>query len=236
MVDFTDIDTGETLGRAIDALNSWKDEFAAQGIVPTTVTANYTVPGGGGDTPRLILVDATSGNKTITLPLTSAEGSSTRRVIVWKIDVSTNTVSIVPASGDALGYYGLSGAVLKKQDDRIHFFNPIANVWAPEHDYARPVSTFAASGNLGAKDDLVIADTTAGAVVLTLPVAAAGKPSLPGLREYTIKWKVGANALTVAPQAGEQIDTLGVGVAYAFGAVLDVHRFRSDGAQWWRVA
>lgn len=233
--DFSDIDSGTRFADAIDKVNAWKDEFAAQGLVPTIVTANYAVPGGGGDTPRAVFVDASAGAVQITLPLTTTEGGN-RRILVWKIDNSANAVSIIPTSPDVLGYYGITGAVLAKQNDHIHFFSPISGSWSPEHDYARRVTTYTADGNLGAKEGLVLVDTTSAAVTLTLPDAADGEPAVPGgVQEYIVKWIAGANACEVEPQTGEEIDSLGASTAFAFASVGDSHRFRSDGSQWWMV-
>lgn len=68
--------------------------------VPAAQTANYTMT----DADTLILVDATGGNKTITL--LSAIGRKGRRVAVKKIDATANLVVI-----DAAGTETLDGSL-----------------------------------------------------------------------------------------------------------------------------
>lgn len=81
-----------------------------QGSVATQVTvvsANTTLGVGH----HIVLVDASGGNRTITLP--DATDCSGRQYIIKKIDSSTNTVTIAPQTGQTID--GQSSVVLSSQ-------------------------------------------------------------------------------------------------------------------------
>jgi hypothetical protein len=63
-----------------------------------SVSANTTL----GITHHTLLVDATSGNKTITLPVASATNVNGRYYVVIKSDSSANTVTVTRAGSDTI--------------------------------------------------------------------------------------------------------------------------------------
>lgn len=63
-------------------------------VVNTAISYICTIADG------IILVDATTGNLTVTLP--AALGSGGKKVTVIKVDVSSNTVTIIPAGADTI--------------------------------------------------------------------------------------------------------------------------------------
>ena len=73
-------------------------------------------------------------------------------------------------------------------------------------------------------------DTSAGAVNANLPTAAGRKN-----QRFEFKWTVGAGAATVTPQAGDQIDLAGAGVAFTFATVNDAITLLSDGVSNWNI-
>lgn len=81
------------LARAIRQL---QERLRRHPIEVVTVTADYTMV----DIDSLILMDATAGNRTVTL-LTAA-GREGRRVIVKKTDSSANLVTIDPAGAEKI--------------------------------------------------------------------------------------------------------------------------------------
>lgn len=94
-----------------------------------------------------------------------------------------------------------------------------------------PVTILTASATLTAVSQLVLVDTTAGAVVLTLPAAA----SAAGVR-YIIKQIAGANTITLDPNGTDQVEAGEVGANYLLpdsGAVGAWSVFGS-GSAWWR--
>jgi len=93
------------------------------------------------------------------------------------------------------------------------------------------VTSLSASATLTAVSQLVLVDTTAGAVVLTLPAAA----SAAGVR-YIIKQIAGANTITLDPAGTDQVEAGGAGTNYLLpdsGAVGAWSVFGS-GSAWWR--
>ena len=77
----------------------------------STKTANHTAT----DSDYILLIDATSGNLTVTLPNVSSADSG-KAYFVKKIDSSSNTVTI---SGDA-NIDGSASKVLSSQYDKTH--------------------------------------------------------------------------------------------------------------------
>ncbi|KKN55842.1 hypothetical protein LCGC14_0578330 [marine sediment metagenome] len=81
---------------------------AAAGDVGSPV-GDFVVP----DNTTLINADATTGNMTVTLPDAATVANVTYKVV--KVDVTTNTVTVVVTGGDAIA--GASSYVLRKQYD-----------------------------------------------------------------------------------------------------------------------
>lgn len=75
-------------------------------------------------------------------------------------------------------------------------------------------------------DSLILADSTAGVVTVTLPAAA----SVEGY-SYVVKRTAGASDVIVEGTAGELIDT----VASKTLAALESATFKSDGEAWWII-
>lgn len=88
------------------------------------------------------------------------------------------------------------------------------------------VRSVSATGDIASTDGLVLVDATAGAVTMTLPLAA----SVPG-RVFAVK-KVDAsgNAVTVDGNGSETIDGA---TTQALSAQYDVLTVASDGTEWW---
>lgn len=80
-------------------------------------------------------------------------------------------------------------------------------------------------------DRIVLVDSTSGVIAVTLPsaVGLAGE-------WFLVKRIAGGNTVNVTPQAGEQIDSGGAGVAHALSSSMAFVRVVSDGAAWWIVA
>lgn len=232
-----DISTSDTLPRVIEQVNAQKARMAgSSAAIPTIVTADYTVPASAGTAPSVIIADATSGPVQVTLP--AANGDS-REVVVVKGDSSGNAVTVVRAGSDAFEIYGSGGCALAKQGDRLHVRDYLLGAWTVAMDLSRQVRTVTTSGNILDSDDLILVDASGGSVTLTF-LNADATPVCPGRAHGpTIKLiddNGGANTLSVLPASGGEIDDLGVDTAYVYAAKNDVHTFRGDGSQIWRVA
>jgi len=214
------------------ANSGWMDLWALDSrpfaVLPRVVSGNYTVDP---LTDAYIIVDATAGPVTVTLP--DIETVRRQRFVVVKGDATANQVTVAPFAGDYLIFTSVPSLKLRRTGDYVSVWNDedsLGPVWMLEGDMAPSVRTLTASGGAQADDELVLLDTTAAAVQYTLPT-----PYLWMRRELIVKFIAGANAATVYPGASRQIDNLGNGVAVTLVAINDRIRLRSDGTQWWRV-
>ena len=86
----------------------------------------------------------------------------------------------------------------------------------------RAIRTVTEGFTPGADDDLILADSTAGAITITLPAAA----SFPR-KVYTFRRIAGANDVLISPPGGQEIDA--ASGRYAPCTVI------SNGTQWYFV-
>lgn len=98
---------------------SWTNDDTGSGYSVTSKTANYTTT----NTDDLVLVDATSGNITITTH--TASGNIGDSLIIKKIDTSTNTVTVDPNSTETID--GVSTYVLKSEGEKIEIVSDGTN-------------------------------------------------------------------------------------------------------------
>lgn len=232
-----DLATDVSLPRLIEMLNAQKARLAgAAAAVPILVTEDYVVPPlAGSSRASVILAEASAGPVQITLP--EALGMS-REVIVVKADPTANAVTVIKAGSDAFGPWGFGGCPLGKQDDRIHVRDFLEGAWTTTVDLSRQVRTVSASGPILTTDDLVLVGVGGGSVTLTLPapnptpvmLGRAGGPTIKLINDGG-----GPNTLTVEPNAGGEIDNLGVDVGLTYSAVNEANTFRGDATQWWVV-
>jgi hypothetical protein len=95
---------------------------AAMDTLPTaTKTANYTAAAG-----EMVMVDATGGAITITLPVISATG---QRVAVKKIDSSVNVVTVAAGAGNTIGTAAGASVPIRLNDQTGNFVASGTN-WA----------------------------------------------------------------------------------------------------------
>lgn len=100
-------------------------------------------------------------------------------------------------------------------------------VWGSSSGFPVPGAVFrtlSASGSVTFADRTIFVDSTAGAVVVTLPTANL----TPG-QEFTVKWKTGANAVSVKGATGV-VDGAATKV---YAGVLESHTFTFDGGNYW---
>jgi lysophospholipase L1-like esterase len=100
---------------------------AAAGTTPTsTKTSAYTAA-----LSDLVLVDASSGPITITLPVITANG---QRVAVKKIDTSANVVTVAAGAGNTIGSASASSVPIRLQDQAVTYQAYGAN-WVIPHSH-----------------------------------------------------------------------------------------------------
>ncbi len=87
------------------------------------------------------------------------------------------------------------------------------------------VNTITASATINSFDDVILVDSSSGAVIVTLPSAASVAEKM-----YTITGIDFTSAITIDPAGAELIDGLATKSISANTASLTIH---SDGAQWW---
>ena len=92
------------------------------------------------------------------------------------------------------------------------------------------IREIAASDTVLLTDGVILADSTGGAVVVTLPPAATATN-----RIFTIKNIEDTGGVSVDPDGTEQLDRAGAGVATALTNVNDFISVISDGTEWWIV-
>lgn len=228
---WADLATGRERQRN-QAGTAWMDLWAIDSrpfaVLPKVASADYEV---NPLTDAYVIVDATAGPVTITLP--DIDLVKRQRFVVLKGDATANVVTVVPKAGDYLVTSTVPSLKLRRTGDYVSVWNDadsLGPVWMIEGDMAPSVRTLTASGNAQADDELVLLDATSGAVQYSLPT-----PYFWMRRELVVKKVAGANAATVYPGASRQIDDLGNGVAVTLAAINDRIRLRTDGAQWWRV-
>jgi hypothetical protein len=83
-------------------------------------------------------------------------------------------------------------------------------------------------------DYIVLADATAGAIVLNLPPAAAAYDAARGAGMVVVVKRLndGANAVTITPDGAEAVDGAGT---LALGTQYHVATIVSDGTTWHRI-
>lgn len=84
-----------------------------------------------------------------------------------------------------------------------------------------------ASGEVQPSEDIVLVDTTAGSVTLTLPLAASVRGQW-----FEFKKLVAANTLTLDPAGSETIDGA---ATLAWTTQYQSYTVFSDGTEWWIV-
>ncbi len=161
----------------------------------TTVTSSSTVNTDNDD----YLVDATSGNITLTLPSASATGMKGKIFTFRRIDTSSNIVTIAAAGSDTI--IGLA-SVLLNTVDVIKIIRYSTTSWRYLMESTKlcsftTLSTLAPTVN--ASFDVNFLDTSANTVSAVLPLAA----TLPLGYKITFNTTSAANAATVAPGAGD---------------------------------
>jgi hypothetical protein len=100
----------------------------------------------------------------------------------------------------------------------------------------RPVTTKLVDYTITEDDSVVLVDTTAGAVIITLPLAADVYNTLGGYgQQFTVKriTDADANTVTVTPAGADLLDG---GTVVLAGSSLAKTTFISDGTAWWVVA
>lgn len=134
-------------------------------------TTTYTVL--STDKNRTIFADATSGAFLINLP-TAATAGSGFKIIVKKTDTTSNNVTITPASGEKIDT--LSSVSLNNLNEYVCIITngstwKIINLGG--RGFVRSV-TADTTLTLSNENEVIVVDATAGAKIITLPVAGSG--------------------------------------------------------------
>jgi hypothetical protein len=180
----------------------------------------------------LILVDATAGAITLTLPAAGAASPFGLCKTIVKTDSSVNTVTINRAGADTIGANSYTTIQLTTQGASVRLESNGVSVW---HIIPESFSSFASqirsvagtSYNAVPSDYAVEVDATAGAYTFNLPAAN----SVP--RGWQIKIKkidAGGNAVTVT-RAGA--DTIEGATTAALAAQWNSVNLTSDGVSLW---
>lgn len=188
-----------------------------------TATGSISATGG-----RLVTFTGSSG-QTLTLPA-AAVGME---FVVQNID-ATDNVTVARAGSDTID--GLTTSVTLGPGERCTFRCSASAAWQTERAEAviasgrrvervaplNAVQVLTASGNISASEGKFVTFAGSSGQTLTLPTVVAGM-------EFTIRNLDATDSVTVAPQAGENIDGManGVGFTVPAGGVVTVRAFAS---------
>lgn len=154
------------------------------------------------------VVDATSGNITITLLSAAATGLKGKVFTFRRVDTSTNTVTIAAAGSDTIS--GVASLLLDTTRVlKIIKFSQTA--WIQLMDTKKLLSTAtysALSATLDSSVDVAQLNTAANAVALTLPAANA----VPLGTRYIVVTTSASNAGTVVPNGSDTINGAGAAI------------------------
>jgi len=161
--------------------------------------------------------------------------ASPSKVIVLDLTALTNHAAIQAAIDAALA---LESASLVVSDVDFHDLNfrgnrasSIAIGMKPKASPSSAgVRTILASDTATLDDEVILGDSTGGAVVVTLPPAATAAN-----RIFTIKNIEDTGGVSVDPDGTEEIDNGGAGVAVDLTNVNDSITVVSDGTAWWVI-
>lgn len=201
--------------------------ISAQGfsLAVRSVTTNYTAVGGD----AIILVNATGGAVTITLPAANQASPTGKFIQVVKIDSSANAVTIQRAGSDTIE--GLTTINLQTQYSSVTLYSDGTGVWYPSPGAFSAdnlsLKTVTTTYTITQSDDKVLANATGGAFTITLPAAN----SVPAGWEVRVeKIDAAANTVTVS-RAGA--DTIEGANTVALAAQYSNTRLTSDGTSVW---
>jgi NADPH-dependent ferric siderophore reductase len=187
----------------------------------TTKTASYTATAND----QTILVDATSGAATITLP--AAASHLGRRYVVKKIDSSANAVTVDANASETID--GVLTKVLREQYEAITIQSDGTNWYALSREKVVPTTSKTGAYTATANDHTILCDATGGAFTVALPAAATAAG-----RVYAIKkTDAGANAVTIDPSGAETIDG---GATKALADQNDSALIICNGTAWFILA
>lgn len=148
---------------------------------------------------QVLLVDASAGNITITVPL-AANGRAVW--VVWRVDSSEHTVTLARSGADTgTGPTSITGAgvavsVVSDGNSKVHF--SAASAGSSSSGAAVEVRTVDVDSTLQATDEVVLVDTTGAPRTITVPAANGGE------RGWTLI-NIGPNDATIAKTGGDTI-------------------------------
>lgn len=202
--------------------SAWTTQTAAGEVLSiVSKTAAYAATGND----RTILVDATSGAVTITLP--AAASHSGRIYTVKKIDSSANAVTVDGNAAETID--GAATDLLTEQWEALTIQCNGTAWFALAREKLLPVVTKTAAYTATQNDGLILVDATSGAITITLPTAATSVG-----RVYTVqKIDGGANAVTVD---GAGAETIGGAATKALADQYDSITIACNGTAWYVLA
>lgn len=176
----------------------------------TVVTASATITTANDD----YLVDATSGNITLTLMSAASTGLKGKIFTFRRVDTSANTVTIARAGSDTIS--GVTSITLDSTSV-VKIIRYSSTQWIQLMDNRKLLSTAtysALSSTLDPSVDVALLNTAANAVALTLPAANA----VPVGTRYIVDTISAANAGTVVPNGSDTINGAGAAITVNLNA------------------
>lgn len=165
----------------------------------------------------LILIDASAGSVTLTLPLSDSSATLALRYQFMRTDVSGNTVSVITAGSDTWLNNGASGSMTVTLGRQLSIVNDGVSVWVALAAGPRNAQGFTSSGTYTTGPNQFVAWLTgvapggggAGsyAVSPNFSAGGAGSSGQPALKQ----------AVTVAPNTGYSVTIGSPGAAGAIG-------------------
>lgn len=191
----------------------------------TSVTKNTTYTVQVADRGKTILCDATTGAFTVDLPAAATAGNKFK-IIIKKIDTSTNAVTVDPSGVETIDTRTTFG--LNDLNDFIEAQSDGSN-WNVVASHQRGTTKSLAATDtltLDDRDKTILCDASGGGFTVNLPAAGT---CASGFKVTIKKTDASANGVTIDPSGAQTIDgEATIGLTEEDQAVT----FTSDGSNW----